>query len=319
MSVIVVNWNVRDLLDRCLASVVGSAAAAGAEPGTWLLPSGRAFEVLVVDSASSDDSVGMVRERYPQVRLYASETNLGYAGGNNLGIRESRGRCLLVLNPDAELVGDCLETLCAYLASHPEVGVVGPQLRYPDGSIQSSRRRFPTLRTALVDSTFLEKWFPRHPALRRYKVLDQPDDAVCEVDWVVGACLLVRREAIEEVGLMDERYFMYSEELDWQRRIRDAGWVVVYLPAAQVVHHEGKSSQQVRALTDIRYGRSKVRYFRQHHGALHGEVVRQWLLVHYRYEWTVEALKWLAGHRRDLRRARMDAYRQVIRSGLRPD
>ena len=119
---------------------------------------------------------------------------------------------------------------------------------------------------------------------------------------MTGSCLLVRRSVIEQVGPLDDAYFMYSEELDWQKRIRDAGWGIVYLPTAQVIHHEGKSSEQVRALTHIRFGRSKVRYFAKHHGALAGSVVRTWLLVNYSYEWTVEALKWAAGHRRDLRR-----------------
>jgi len=140
LSIIIVNWNVRDLLERCLASILRDVHPRC--PGIWQLPSsGYQFEVLVVDSASSDGSPDMVQALYPGVRLYASEANLGYAGGNNLGMRESRGRYLLLLNPDTEIVGDAIERMVSCLESQPQVGVLGPQLRYADGSIQPSRRR----------------------------------------------------------------------------------------------------------------------------------------------------------------------------------
>jgi GT2 family glycosyltransferase len=258
-----------------------------------------------------------VRHEFPHSRLYASDTNLGYTGGNNLGMRESRGRHLLLLNPDTEVLGDALSTMVDYMDRHPSVGVIGPQLLWPDGKVQSSRRRFPSLATALIDSTFLQKWFPTHPVLQRYYFLDRPDDVTSPVDWVTGACILVRRCVVEQVGLLDDAFFMYSEELDWQRRIKDSGWEVLYLPTAQVVHHEGKSSGQVGALTHIRFGRSKVRYFHKHHGRLVGETVRLWLLLNYAFEWLVESAKWCVGHRRTLRMQRMRLYAQVMRSGFR--
>jgi GT2 family glycosyltransferase len=325
LSIVIVNWNVCDLLRMCLRSILDRGCVEEGEPGIWMLrpadswpeaQPGFRFEVLVVDSASRDGSVEMVRREFPNVRLYASETNLGYTGGNNLGMRESRGRYVLILNPDTEVLDDALATMVAYMDDHPAVGVVGPQLLWPDGGVQSSRRRFPTLRTALVESTFLQNWFPRHPALRRYYAWDLPDGATNEVDWVQGACLMVRRAAIDQVGLLDDAYFMYSEELDWQRRMASAGWKVVYLPDAQIVHHEGKSSEQVVAFRHIRFARSKVRYFSKHHGSLVGQLVRGWLLFNYLYEWGVEACKWCLGHKRALRRERMCVYGQVLKSRL---
>jgi GT2 family glycosyltransferase len=313
LSIVIVNWNVRHLLGSCLDSVFRGASLA--RPGVWRL--GRSeyeFEVIVVDSASSDDSVEMVQRQYPEVRLYDSKVNLGYTGGNNLGMQESRGRYLLLLNPDTEVVGDALLEMLSTMEEQPELGVLGPQLRYADGSIQSSRRRFPTLRTAWVDSTFLEKWFPNHPALRRYRMLDRPPGQAGPVDWLVGACLLVRRGAVEQVGYLDESYFMYSEELDWQKRMRDAGWGIAYTPTAQVVHYEGKSSEQAGAATCIRFSRSKIRYYRKHHGLPAARVVHGWLVVHYIYEWAVEGIKWLLGHKRDLRRARLRTYTAVLRN-----
>lgn len=320
LSIVIVNWNVSALLRRCLHSILDAAVPDASVPGVWYerfpaLPALR-FEILVVDSASSDDSVPMLRREFPAVRLYPSAANLGYTGGNNLGIQESGGRYILLLNADTEVLDGALSRMVAYADGHPGVGIVGPQLLWPDGSVQSSRRRFPTLYTALVESTFVQKWFPAHPALRRYYAWDRPDDVVGEVDWVTGACVLVRREVVEQVGVLDAAFFMYSEELDWQKRIKAAGWRVLYLPTAQVVHHEGKSSEQVVALRHILFGRSKVLYFRKHHGWLAGEVVRCWLLLNYVYEWTVEALKWCLGHRRPLRRERMRTYGQVLRSGL---
>jgi GT2 family glycosyltransferase len=294
------------------------------EPGTWRLePMDAAphwpalsLEVLVIDSASSDGSAAMVRLEFPGVRLWARDTNLGYAAGNNLGMRQSRGRYVLILNPDTEVLDDALGVMLSYMDNHLDVGALGPQLLWPDGSVQSSRRRFPSLHTALVDSTFLEKWAPAHPALRHYRVLDRPDDVISEVDWVTGSCVLARRPAIEQVGPLDDSFFMYSEELDWQKRMKDNGWKVVYLPAAKVVHHHGKSSEQVVAQTHIRFSESKVRYYRKHHGALAGQVVRCWLTLNYIYEWSVETLKWCLGHRRDLRRERMSTYQQVLKSGF---
>jgi hypothetical protein len=302
LTVIIVSWNVRELLRRCLESLV--------------LPRGT-FEVIVVDNASSDGSPETVRTDFPHVRLVRNDENRGFPSANNQGLDLSNGRTLLLLNPDTEVVGDALATMVGYMDAHPEVGGLGPQLCNPDGSLQSSRRRFPTLSTALVESTVIQEWWKDNRILRRYYMSDTPDDAIQPVDWVVGACLLVRREAYEQAGGLDEGFFMYSEEMDWCRRIRDAGWEIVYLPTATVIHHEGKSSEQVVAERHIRFQSSKVRYFRKHHGSVQGEVIRWFLLLTYGYQWVREATKWLVGHKRPLRAERVRAYGQVLKSGLR--
>ena len=194
--------------------------------------------------------------------------------------------------------------------------MVGPQLLYPDGSVQSSRRRFPTLATGFLLVHWLQPYAHRR-VLERYEFLDQPDDIVQDVDWLYGAALMARREAVEQVGPMDEGYFMYSEELDWCRMFRDAGWRVVYLPAAQIVHYEGKSSEQVVTSRHIYFQTSKVRYFRKHHGRIAGEALRWFLLGNYAWQLGLEGAKWLLGHKRPLRAERIASYWQVIRSGLR--
>ncbi|HEY64065.1 MAG TPA: glycosyltransferase family 2 protein [Caldilineae bacterium] len=312
LSILIVNWNVTHLLRRCLASIVAS-------PGVDVYGSGRGLraEVIVVDNASTDGSPEMVAREFPWVRLIRNQENVGFTRANNQALDLARGRYLLFLNPDTEVVGEALQIMVRYMEAHPDVGVLGPQLRYADGRIQPSRRRFPTLATAFLESTILQQWWPDNPIARRYYVADRSDDEEQDVDWVVGACFMTRRHVVEQIGGFDERFFMYSEELDWCRRARAAGWRVVYLPTARVIHHEGKSSEQAVAARHIHFQSSKVLYFRKHHGAFAAELVRVFLLASYVYQWAEEAVKWLLGHRRPLRRQRMAAYIQVLRSGLR--
>ena len=206
--------------------------------------------------------------------------------------------------------------MSAYLDGHPRVGVLGPRLVLPDQSVQASRRRFPTLTTALFESTWLAGLAPGQ-LLDDYYAADLPEGEPAEVDWLVGAALLVRRAAWEQVGVLDEGFFMYSEELDWQRRIKAAGWQIVYLPAAQVRHFEAQSSAQVPAATHIRFNTSKVRYFRKYHGVMAGEFLRWYLLSQFAFQLGLEGVKGALGHKRPLRQARMAAYWAVLRSRLR--
>ncbi len=313
LTVVIVNWNVRELLRRCLRSVLASAAASVPPLG---------LQIIVVDNGSSDGSADMVRAEFPDVRLIANADNPGFAAANNQGLALARGRYVLLLNPDTECLGDSLPALVRYADAHPDVGLVGPQLLNSDGSVQSSRRRFPTLATALFESTWLEPWAPQR-VLERYRLLDQPDDAILDVDWVTGAAMLARREAVETVGGLDEGYFMYSEEMDWCRQIKVAGWRVVYFPAVQIVHHVGKSSEQAVPARHIHFQRSKIRYFHKYHGSLAAAGLRLFLLANYAWQFVLEAAKWLVAplvpeqrEKRGLRRQRMRAYYQVLKSRL---
>jgi len=301
LSIIIVSWNVRDLLRACLASLPAN------DPRV---------EVIVVDAASADGTPDMVRAEFPSTQLIASADNLGYTRGNNMGLRAAHGRYFLILNPDTEVLEGALARMQAYLDEHPRVGVVGPRLEWPDGTAQPSRRRFPTLGVAFFDSTWIKHWMPRRWR-QHYGVEDLPENETTAVDWVVGAALMVRREAWEQTGDMDEGFFMYSEELDWQRRIKAAGWDVVYLPEARIIHHIGKSAAQVPAATHIRFNTSKVRFFRKYHGAAAAEVLRWYLLGHFAVQWLIETAKGWVGHKPELRRQRAAAYREVLRSGLR--
>jgi len=303
LSIIIVNWNVRDLLRECLRSI---------EAGKGDL----SLEIIVVDSASSDDSVAMVRSEFPSVRLIPCIENVGFPRGNNIGLREAGGDYLLLLNPDTVVVDGALALLVSYLQVNPDVGAVGPQLLNPDGSVQSSRRRFPTAATGFFESTWLEGMAPG--VLRRYYALDLPDDATADVDWLTGACIMVPRSTYEAVGGMDEGYFMYSEELDWCRRIKESRRRVVYYPAAQVLHHVGKSSEQAITARHINFNRAKLRYFRKYHGRFMAAVLRVFLLAGYAWQIALESVKGLLGSKTTLRRQRVRAYVDVLKSGLRP-
>ncbi len=303
LSIVIVNWNVRELLRHALESAYASW---GDRPG---------MEVIVVDNASHDGSPEMVREHFPQVKLVASDENLGFTRGNNRGLAEATGDFVLLLNPDVDVLDDALPRLVAYIRDHPRAGMVGPLLLNADGTVQPSRRRFPTLPVLFLESTWLEGLAPR--AVARYHLADRPAGEEQPVDWITGAAMLTRREVVEQVGGMDEGFFMYSEELDWCRRIEEAGWEIAYTPEARIVHHEGKSSEQVVAARHVYFQSSKVRYARKYHGPRVAEALRLSLLAQYLWQMGVEGLKWLVGHRRAMRAARIAAYRQVIASGLR--
>jgi len=301
LSIVVLNWNVREQLDRCLAS---------------LRSNHYALELIVVDNASHDDSVAMVRAKYPQVTLIANTDNRGFTGGNNQGIEASHGRHVMVLNPDTEVLADALDCLVRYLDDHPEVGALGPQLLNPDRSIQSSRRRFPTLATGFFESTWLQGIAPKR-ILTHYYMNDVSPDQTHEVDWLNGACTVFRREVIDRVGAYDaQNFFMYSEELDLCRRVKESGWRIVYLPEAQVIHYVGKSSDQAVAARHIYFQTSKVHYFRKWHGSLPAAMLRLFLLGSYLWQIGLEGVKGLLGSKRDLRKQRVKVYWQVVRTGL---
>ncbi len=226
LAIITVSWNTRDLLRRSIETIHASLAGAGID-----------YTIVVVDNASGDGTPAMLRAEHPEVLLLEAGRNLGFAGGNNLALRRvlevdhvlptpnphpPTTDYVFLLNPDTEVVGDAIPALVRYLETHPDVAVVGPQLRYADGSVQSSRRRFPTKGVYFWESTPLEQLWPNNPWARRYHLADTPDYTEQEVDWLVGAALLVRRAAIERAGLLDAGFRMYSEED--RRYVGDGGW-----------------------------------------------------------------------------------------------
>lgn len=228
----------------------------------------------------------------------------------------AKARFIYFLNPDTELLPGSLWALYNGINEDETIGAIGPQLRYTDGVLQSSRRRFPGLFTGFFESTWLEQIWPRNPWTRSYHLADWPADARQDVDWLVGAALLVRGEVLTALGGFDPQFFMYSEETDLCRRIKRAGWRVVYDPGAIVIHAEGRSSGQVSAQRHILFNRSKVRYARKWHGPMWADLLRRYLLLEFRLQIMSESIKAFLGHKRALRRDRVAAYRDVLKSGL---
>ena len=304
LSIIIVNWNVRDLLDRCLASIYAGELAPGS------------FEVIVVDSASQDNSAAMVREKYPAVRLLPQAENVGFTRGNNIGLAHARGDFLLLLNPDTEVSRDALGIMLDYMLANPALGIIGPHTLNSDGSHQSTRRRFPTLLTGIFESSWLAAAAPAGLE-RAFRLLDTNDHDILMVDWVQGSALMLRRDVYRDIGALDEAYVMYFEELDFCRRARTAGWQVAYHGGAFITHHGGKSSEQVAAQTLIHFHTSKLRYFRKHHGLGHYVFLRANLLLQFAWQLALESAKGAMGHKRELRAERVRHYWRVLRSGLR--
>jgi N-acetylglucosaminyl-diphospho-decaprenol L-rhamnosyltransferase len=303
LSIVIVSWNVKDLLRGCLHTIQAADHSGD-------------LEIIVVDSASTDGSVAMVRRAFPDVHLIASRDNLGFARGVNRGVEAARGRYLFLLNPDTRLLERALTVMLEYMDRNPEVGVVGPQLLNFDGSVQSSRRRFPSPGTLFWESTLLDQWFPGNRYSRAYHVADHPPHVLQQVDWITGAAMFIRRAAWDRVGPLDEGLFMYFEETDWCRRCAQAGWDIHYLPQARVIHYEGRSSEQVLASRNLRFQRSKIYYTRKWFGPVWASILRAFLLLTFGWQLAAETAKWLVGHKRPLRRQRIGAYWQLLRSGL---
>ena len=253
LSVIILNYNTRDHLRACLQSV----QAEGSFIDT---------EVIVVDNASRDGSAEMVAAEFRWARLIRAPRNGGFAYGNNLALREARGAAVMLLNPDTRVPRGAFAVLLERLAADPRVGIVGPKLLRPDGSMHlASRRSFPTPSVAFYRLSGLSRLFPHDPRFGRYNLTFVDPDVPLDVDSVCGACMLVRRAVMDQVGVLDERFFMYGEDLDWCLRARQAGWTVRYEPAVVVRHQHGAASRKRAMRTTIHFFRAMDLFYQKHY------------------------------------------------------
>jgi hypothetical protein len=249
VSVIIVSYNTRDLLRECLASVDRSERVR--------------LDVLVVDNGSSDGSAAMVAAEFPSVQLIQHAENRGFAAANNVAIRRSRAPSVLLLNPDAAVRPDSIARLAAVLEAHPRAAAAGPLILNPDGTVQSCGYRFPGLVHELRQSRRVNRALSLVLGPLPVDLLPR---TCTEVDWCDGACLMVRRAALDEVGLLDEQYFLYTEELDWCCNARRRGWTILAAPDISVVHHRGQSSAGVRHEATALLVETRLRYYRKNHG-----------------------------------------------------
>src|ERR671930_1813111 len=287
VSVVVVTYNALPWLERCLESV-------------------RPYETIVVDHGSTDGTLELVRRRFPQARLI-EEGNSGLGAGSNTGMRVATGDYFLLLNSDAWAVGDAVDRLVAFAEQHPEAAIVGPKLLNPDGSLQRSVRGFPTLWRLTTEYFFLRKLAPRSRALNAFYAGGFDHDEVSGAEFLMGACLLVRREAADTVGLFDEDFFMFSEETDWCYRFVQAGWKVLFYPGAEFVHVGGATTSQNWGPMYREQLRGHLRFLAKHRGPREAERARRLLLASMRLRAVLfqgergrtsrEAARWLASGR----------------------
>jgi hypothetical protein len=262
LSIIIVNWNTRDLLEQCLTSIDRSSGELG-------------IEVIVVDNASIDGSARMVQDRFPQMRVIQNAENVGFATANNQGIRRSVGTYILLLNSDTLVKPGALQYLLEFMDNHVEAGAASARLLNADGSLQYSCSPAPTLVREFLRMFHL-------PGIRADGYYSMGEWSVYQpraVDVLLGACMLIRREALDQVGLLDEQYFMYSEEVDLCSRLRRSGWSLYWVPRAEVIHFGGQSTRQASADMFIRLYESKLIYFRKNYGRIHALAYKLLLMI----------------------------------------
>lgn len=264
LSIIIVNFNTKDKLRMCLARVFSSAT-------------NFAFEIFVVDNASVDGSAAMVKTEFPPVKLIANDKNSGYSFANNQAIRKSAGKYVLLLNPDVEVSVDTFDKMISFMDNNLSVGISGCKVLKPDGTLDlACRRSFPNLPGALFRFTGLSFLFPKSK-LASYNLTYLPEDEIAEVDSVVGAFLLIGRKTIDRIGLLDETYFMYGEDMDWCYRAKQAGFQVMYVPITTVIHHKGSSSRKSPAKSLYEFHRAMQifydKFYRQKHNFLVNSLV----------------------------------------------
>ena len=256
LSVVVVSWNTRALLSKCLTTLKSELDSLG--------PNFKS-EVFLIDNNSADGSAEMAAAEHPWVNLTANKENLGFAKANNQAFRVAKGRLVLLLNPDTEVQPGAIAVLLDFIDSHPDAAIVAPQLLNSDGSVQRSCREFPTFMGMVYELIGLSKMFPDNQTFGRYKMLDFNHDTERQVDQPEGACLLVRRSVMDKVGMLDEGFFMLFEEVDWCYRIIEAGYQIWFTPRAQVIHHYGQSIKQVKVRMILSSHRGLYRFWHKHY------------------------------------------------------
>jgi GT2 family glycosyltransferase len=250
LSISIVNWNTKDELNNCLISIFSQDCS-------------YTYNVVVLDNASSDDSINMLESDYPdKIQLIKNVENYGFGKAHNQAIKVSESRYILILNPDCVLLDkDVLSKMIAYMDSNHEIGIIGPKILNPDGSLQFSARHFPNMFAGIFRQTVLGKMFPDNRFVRQYLMTDFPHDQIFDVDWLSGSAMFVRKKMIEEIGMLDERFFMYCEDVDLCKRAHLANWRVVYYPEVKITHRIGAASDKNAVGMVKQHHKSMYKYF----------------------------------------------------------
>ena len=253
VSIVIINWKTPDLLAKCLDSI------------KEVDQNFDSFEHLVVDNNSGDGSVEMLREKYPYVAVTANSDNLGFSKACNQVIPEAKGKYVLLLNPDAIITENAITNLVNFMEEHPDCATAGPKVLNADGTLQlACRRSFPSLEASFYRLTYLSRIFPNNPRLAKYNLTDADPDKTIEVDALSGSCMIVRKDVIDKIGLLDEDIFMFGEDIDWCWRMKEAGWKVFYTPLSVVYHIHGAASRKRPVGTTINLHKGMEVFYRKH-------------------------------------------------------
>ncbi|HHX60525.1 MAG TPA: glycosyltransferase family 2 protein [Epulopiscium sp.] len=261
LSIIIVSYNTQDLLRQTIQSVIDTTHKIK-------------YEIIVSDNDSSDGSPLMVEQEFKEVKLIKTGANLGFSKGNNIGIKEAKGRYILLLNSDTVVKGNCLDECVRYMDQHNEIGVLGCKIVLPSGKLDHAcKRGFPTPQASLYYMLGLYKAYPNNPKYGAYCAAHLGEDEVGEADALMGAFMMLPRAVIDEVGGLDEAFFMYGEDLDWCYRIKEAGYKVMYYPKEYIVHHKGSSSKKKRIKTIYEFHRAMILFYNKHYRKKHNLIV----------------------------------------------
>lgn len=262
LSIVILSYNTRQLLENCLRSV-------------WANIDGIDTEVFIVDSGSTDGSVEMLRKDYPNANLMLTPEFKGFSHANNLALRRAQGRFQLLINSDIELSVQSLKRAIDFMEAHPEVGMMGPRLNLENGKLDlACRRSFPTPEVAFYRLSGLSKLLPRSRRFGRYNMTFLEPSQSTEVDSICGAFALVRREAVEQAGLLDETFYFYGEDLDWAMRFKQKGWKVYYNADIQILHHKGQTSRQQSTRLIREFYRAMRLFYDKHYAATNSQLTR---------------------------------------------
>jgi GT2 family glycosyltransferase len=295
LSVIIVNWNTKELLLNCIGSLYRTVK-------------GLSFEIFVVDNGSSDGSPDSVRRKFPEIVLIENQRNLGFARANNEALRRSKGRYALLLNTDVVLTDGAVERLAAFMERNPSVGVAGGQLFNVDGSKQNSFDNFPSLTAEALNKSLLRILFPRRYPSKRVNY-----STPMEVQSVIGACMIVRSQSIQEVGLLDEDYFFFLEETDWCYRMRRRRWQVCHVPQAKVIHLQGRTADLVKDRAKIEYYRSLYLFFKKHRGTAELIVLKGCLFMRFCVDFLLAFLSCLiTAFRKERLKRKLGIYARLV-------
>jgi len=251
VSIIIVSWNTRQITCECIGSICEQTSE-------------LKYEIIVIDNASTDNSAAMVKAEFPKVALIENSENRGFAAANNQGITIAKGRYVLLLNSDTIVLNNAIAKAVAFADAHPEAAVVGCKVLNPDETLQSTCFMFPSILNMFLSTTYFYKLFPKSKFFGREQMTWWYRNDVREVDVVTGCFMLVRREAIEQVGMMDEQFFIYAEETDWCYRFKQAGWKIVFTPDAQIIHFGGGSSKQKQSEMTLQLRQSILLFMKKH-------------------------------------------------------